>query len=158
MRNCEDTNKTYNSENNVNIQLSRQKDKSEYSSVQRKNLFQWMSSASEQALCEVMKAINPAPYKKLMGPDRARLHALLAAADQVRSALERTGRKNPDQNLSRLEETHELHLAMVASPKMRRSPKREKIALHENVIRRLVERGLSLRQTCGTSSGMSGLR
>lgn len=107
-----------------------------------------MAGASESVLHEVMKGINPASYKKLMGPDGARLHALLVAAEKVRSALERTVRKNPDRDVFRLEETHELHLAMIASPKTRRSPKREKIALHEGVIRKLFERGLSLRQVC----------
>ena len=107
-----------------------------------------MAYASESALHEVMKNINPSPYKKLMGPDGARLHALLAAADKVRSVLERTGRKNPDRDLSRLEETHELHLAMITSPKTRRSPKREKITLHGGVILELFERGFSLRQAC----------
>lgn len=148
MQNSEGRNKTYTQEHNSIIQVNKQKYKDEYSSIQRKELLHWMSNSSESALCEVMKAINPAPYKKLMGPDKARLHALLAAADHVRSTLERTGRKNPDQDLSLLEEAHELHLAMVASPRTRRSPKREKIVLHEGVIRQLFARGLSLRRVC----------
>ena len=111
-------------------------------------MFFWMASAPENVLCEVMKTINPSPYKKLMGPDKARLHALLVAADGVRAALQRTGRKNPDRELDALEETHNLHLDMARQQKRRRSPKREKIALHEGVIRRLFEFGLSLRQIC----------
>ena len=107
-----------------------------------------MANAPENILCEVMKGINPAPYKKLMGPDKARLHALLVAADTVRTTLERTGRKNPDRDLGALEETHALHLGLVRQQRRRRSPKREKIALHEGVIRQLFEHGLSLRQVC----------
>ena len=80
-----------------------------------------------------------------MGPDKARLHALLVSADAVRATLQRTGRKNSDRELGALEETHALHLDMVRQQKRRRSPKREKIALHEGVIRRLFELGLSLR-------------
>lgn len=148
MQNCEDKSKTYIPENNVSIQNQKHTYKTEYNSIQRKFLFHWMSNASEAALCEVMKAINPVHYKKLLGPDKARLHALLVAADRVRSRLERTGRKNSDRDLSGLEEANELHVSMVVALKKRRSPKREKIALHEGVIRQLFARGLSLRQVC----------
>lgn len=107
-----------------------------------------MANAPEAVLCEIMKAINPAPYKKLMGPDKARLHALLVAADTMRSALDRTGRKNPERDLAALYETHELHLELIARPKVRRSPKRKKVALHADEIQRLLTRVLSLRQIC----------
>lgn len=116
-----------------------------------------MASASESALYEVMKSINPAPYKKLMGPDKARLHALLVAADHIRSILERTGRKNPDRDLGAVEETHALHLDMACRPKPRRSPKREKIALHAGAIRQLFQHGLSLRQICAYLKRHAGL-
>ena len=148
MNNHKTENTPYNSENSLIIHVIKQNTKIEYNSIQRRELFLWMASASESALYEVMKSINPAPYKKLMGPDKARLHALLAAADSVRATLERTSRKNPDHELGALEETHSLHLDMVRQQKRRRSPKREKIALHEGVIRRLFELGLSLRQVC----------
>ena len=147
----------YNSKNNFKIQLAKQNNKIEYTSVQRKNTFLWLASVSESTLCEVMKSINPAPYKKLMGPDKARLHALLVAADRVRSTLERTVRKNPDRNLGPVEETHTLHLDMLCQPKRRRSPKREKIALHAGVIRQLFARGLSLRQVCAYLKRHAGL-
>lgn len=116
-----------------------------------------MARSSEITLCEVMKSINPAPYKKLMGPDKARLHALLVAADHVRSTLERTGRKNPDRDLNRLEDAHELHLSMLAPPGTRRSPKREKIVLHEGIIRQLFAKGYSLRQVCRYLKRYAGL-
>lgn len=120
-------------------------------------MFFWMADAPESVLCEVMKSINPAPYKKIMGPDKARLHALLVSADRVQSALELTGRKNPDRNLARLEATHDLHLSMIAPPKTRRSPKREKIALHEGAIRQLFARGYSLREVCRYLKRHAGL-
>lgn len=99
----------------------------------------------ENILCEVMKRINPAPLKKLLGPDKARLHALLASAEAVRSATELTGRKNPEAGLDILRETHGPNLALACRPKKRRCPKREKIALHERVIRQLLAGGCSLR-------------
>jgi hypothetical protein len=105
-----------------------------------------MANAPEDVLCEAMKRINPAPYKKLFGPEKARLHALLAAADEVRSVLGRMGRKNQDRDLARLDEAHQLNLNLACAPKRRRSPKREKIALHEGVIRQLAANGYSLRQ------------
>ncbi|CAK7049973.1 MAG: hypothetical protein DELT_00999 [Desulfovibrio sp.] len=147
----------YNSENNLAIQLTKQKTKTEYTSIQRRDIFLWMASASESVLCEAMKSINPSPYKKLMGPDKARLHALLVAADQVRSTLERTGRKNPDRALELVEETHALHLDMLCRSKRRRSPKREKIALHAGVVSQLFARGLSLRQVCAYLKRHAGL-
>ena len=148
MKNKNEETTPYNSENNLDIQLIKQNTKIKYTSIQRRDVFLWMASASEPVLCEAMKSINPSPYKKLMGPDKAKLHALLVAADQVRSTLERTGRKNPDRDLELVEETHALHLGMLCQPKRRRSPKREKIALHGGVIRQLFDRGLSLRQVC----------
>lgn len=147
----------YKEENTHTIQLSKHHCKIEYSLIQRKKLFFWMADASESVLCEVMKSINPAPYKKFMGPNKARLHALLVSADRVRSALELTGRKNPDRNLARLEETHDLHLSMIAPPKTRHSPKREKIALHAGIIRQLFARGYSLREACRYLKRHAGL-
>ena len=147
----------YNSKNNLDIQLTKQKTKAEYTSIQRRNIFLWMAYASESALCEAMKSINPSPYKKLMGPDKARLHSLLVAADQVRSTLERTGRKNSDHDLELVEETHALHLDMLCRSKRRRSPKREKVALHAGVISQLFARGLSLRQVCAYLKRHAGL-
>ncbi|MCC8194395.1 MAG: hypothetical protein LIP28_07095 [Deltaproteobacteria bacterium] len=94
----------HNSENSICVQTSEQKNKRQYSSIKRQELFFWMANTSEKILCEIMKAINPAPYKKIMGPDLARLHALLVAADEVRSALKLTGRKNSEHDLNRLEE------------------------------------------------------
>ena len=105
-----------------------------------------MSNASENVLLAVMKNINPSPYKKLLGPEEARLHALLAAAEQARNTLERTGRKNQERDLSLLEDSHRLRLEMACRPKQRRSPKREKVALHEGIIRQLAASGYSLRQ------------
>mgnify|MGYP003623575595 CR=1 FL=1 len=116
-----------------------------------------MADASESSLHEVMKNINPSPYKKLMGPDGARLHALLKAAEQVRSSRELPGRRNPDRNLARLEETHDLHLSMLDPPKTRRSSKREKVALHEGIIRQLFARGYSLREVCRYLKHHAGL-
>ena len=135
-----------NSENSNNLQFDEQKYKEQYSSIKRSELFFWMSNASENVLCEVMKRINPAPYKKTMGPDKARLHALLVSAEEVRDALNVTGRKNPERDLGKLEATHRLNLALAARPKRRRSEKREKIALHEGIIRQLLVNGFSLRQ------------
>ena len=157
MINRNDESRTYNSENSHSIQLTKQENKSEYSSIQRRYLFLWMDEASESALHEVMKNINPSPYKKLMGPDGARLHALLVAADTVRATLERPGRKNFDRDLAVLDETHNLHLDMVCQPKRRRSPKREKIALHEGVIRQLFACGLSFRLVCAYLKRHAGL-
>lgn len=138
----------YNSENSDGIQYDIRKNKVQYSSIKRKELLAWMAMMPENVLCEVMKDINPSPFKKTMSRDMARLHALLVAADRVRSALERTDRKNPDRDLAALEESHNLHLALIARPKTRRSPKREKVALHEGVIRQLFVKGYSLRQVC----------
>ena len=107
-----------------------------------------MASAPEETLCEVMQRINPSPYKKLFGLELSRLQALLAAAEQVKEALELTGRKNPERDLEKLEGVHELRMAMLARSKSRPSPKREKVALHEGVIRQLLERDYSLRQIC----------
>jgi hypothetical protein len=148
MKKEHDEETAYNQKNSLVIHFDKHTDKVEYNSIQKQELFSWMAKASENTLCEVMKAINPAPYKKLMGPDKARLHALLVAADRVRSTLERTGRKNPDRDLARMDETHDLHLSMITPPKTRRSPKREKIALHEGIIRQLFAKGYSLRQSC----------
>lgn len=117
----------------------------------------WMASASEQVLCEIMKNLNPAPHKKLMGPDKARLHALLLAAESVRARLERTTRKNHDADLGMLDAAHELHLELITQPKARRSPKREKLALHEWIIRQLFARDLSLRQVCAYLKRHAGL-
>lgn len=132
--------------------------KGEYSSIQRGNILVWMANASEEALCEVMKHINPAPYKKLFGPEKARLYALLAAAEGVRAALALTGRKNHERDLNRLDEAHELRLAIIRRPERRRSPKREKLALHEGVIRRLFAEGFSLRQACEYLRRHAGLK
>jgi len=134
------------SENNFILHNNEHIYKIQYKSIKRQELFYWMAVASENILCEVMKRINPAPYKKTMGPDNARLHALLVAADTVRSALERTGRKNSERDLEHLEESHRLNVDLSCKPKQRRSPKREKLALHEGVIRQLLEKGYSLRQ------------
>lgn len=147
----------YIEENNVEIQLIKRDYKIKYSAIQRQDILLWMANASEDILFEVMKSINPSPYKKLMGPDKARLYALLVAADKVRRTLERTGRKNPHRDLGALDETHALHLDMLLRQKRRRSPKREKIALHEGVIRRLFEHGLSLRQVCAYLKRHAGL-
>ena len=157
MNNDKIENTPYNSKNSLIIQVTKQNTKIEYNSIQRRELFLWMASASESALCEVMKSINPAPYKKLMGPDKARLHALLVAADGVRAALERPGRKNPDRDLGALQETHALHLDMACRSKPRRSPKQEKISLHAGVISQLFARGLSLRQVCAYLKRYAGL-
>ena len=135
-----------NSEHTVNLRIGKHEYKTPYSSIKRQELFYWLANASENVLYEVMKSINPAPYKKTMGPDKARLHALLVAADNIRSALECTGRKNTERDLGRLEESHRLNLALSWKPKQRRSPKREKLALHEGVLRQLLEKGYSLRQ------------
>ena len=116
-----------------------------------------MANAAEATLLEVVKNINPSPYKKLMGTDGARLHALLIAADAVRATLERPGRKNFDRDLSVLDETHNLHLDMLCQPKRRRSPKREKVVLHAGIIRQLFARGLSLRQVCAYLKRHAGL-
>ena len=157
MKSNKNENIPYDSENSLAIQIIKQNSTIEYSSVQRRELFAWMASASESALCEVMKSINPAPYKKLMGSDKARLYALLVAAGHVRSTLGRTGRKNPDRDLEAVEETHALHLDMLCHPKRRRSRKREKIALHAGVISQLFARELSLRQVCAYLKRHAGL-
>jgi hypothetical protein len=148
MNNNKNENSPYNSEDSLAIQITKQHTTIGYNTIKRRELFVWMASASESALCEVMKGINPAPYKKLLGPDKARLHALLVAAEHIRSTLERTGRKNPARDLGAVEETYVLHLDMACRPKPRRSQKREKIALHAGVISQLFARGLSLRQVC----------
>ncbi len=147
----------YIQENISTIHLNKHNNKIEYNSIQKKELFLWMATASENALCEVMKRINPAPYKKLMGPEKSRLHALLVAADTVRSTLDRTGRKNPDRDLARMEEAHDLHMSMITAPKTRRSPKREKVALCEGTIRQLFAKGYSLRQACAYLKRHAGL-
>lgn len=157
MKNSNSENLQYKSEYKGNEQIHHTSSKIGYSSVQRKSLFLWMASASEQVLCEVMKSLNPAPHKKLMGPDKARLHALLVAAEGVRSRLERTTRKNDDADLGMLDAAHELHLEFITQPKARRSPKREKVALHEWIIRQLFARGLSLRQVCTYLKRHAGL-
>ena len=133
-------------ENTDSLQFTEQKYKGQYNSIKKSELFYWMANAPENVLCEIMKRINPAPYKKAMGADKARLHALLVSAEEVRDALTTTGRKNPEHDLGRLEATHRLNLALAARPKRRRSEKREKIALHEGVIRQLLAHGFSLRQ------------
>jgi hypothetical protein len=46
-----------------------------------------------------------------------------------------------------MDETHDLHMSMITPPKTRRSPKREKIALHEGILRQLFAKGYSLRQS-----------
>lgn len=148
----------HNSENIIKKYSDEQKYKIRYSSIKRKELFIWMANASEKTLCEVMKSINPSPYKKIFGPEEARLHALLAAAEQVQNTLERTGRKNPERDLNLLEETHRLRLEMACRPKQRRSPKREKIALHEGIIRQLAAAGYSLRQIAAYLRREAGLK
>ena len=133
-------------ENTDSLQLTEQKYKEQYNSIKRSELFLWMASAPENVLCEIMKRINPAPYKKIMGTEKARLYALLVSAEEVRAALKLTGRKNPEHDLGKLEATHRLNLALASRPKRRQSEKREKIALHEGVIRQLLAHGFSLRQ------------
>lgn len=135
-----------NSENTDILQFNEQNHKVQYSSAKKKDLLFWMANAPENVLCEIMKGINPAPYKKTMGADKACLHALLVSAEEVRDALKITGRKNPEHDLNKLEATHRLNLALAARPQRRRSEKREKIALHEGVIRQLLDHGFSLRQ------------
>lgn len=142
----------------MSIQNSRQIYKGEYSAIQRNKIFVWMANASDDALCEVMKHINPAPYKKLFGPEKARLHALLAAAERVRATLTLTGRKNHERDLDKLDEIHALRLEMIRCPERRRSPKREKLALHEGAIRRLFAEGFSLRQACEYLRRHAGLK
>lgn len=134
------------SENIDNVQSNEQDYTRQYNSIKRSSIFFWMADAPENLLCEVMKRINPAPYKKTMGADKARLYALLVSAEKVRDALKITGRKNPEHDLDKLEATHRLNLALAVRPKRRRSEKREKIALHEGVIRQLLDHGFSLRQ------------
>ncbi len=148
----------HNSEHIVITQYGEQKNTIRYNTIKRKELLVWMANASEKALFEVMKGINPAPYKKLFGPEESRLHALLASAEQVRNTLERSGRKNPERNLDLLEDTHRLRLEMACRPKQRRSPKREKIALHEGIIRQLAAAGYSLRQVTAYLGREVGLK
>ena len=151
-------NLSHNSENTITIHYTEQNNKTRYSSIKRKELLVWMANESSVVLCEVMKNINPSPYKKLFGPEEARLQALLASAEQVRNTLERTGRKNPERSLDTLVETHRLHLEMACRPKQRRSPKREKVALHEGIIRQLAAGGYSLRQVAAYLRRETGLK
>ncbi len=93
----------YIQENTFTIHLNKHKNKIEYNSIQQKELFLWMATASENAICEVMKRINPSPYKKLMGPEKSRLHALLVAAD-IQRRTDLNGVRLSVQSLSPMEQ------------------------------------------------------
>jgi len=108
--------------------------------------FNWFANAPNHLKLEVMKRINPAPYKKLNLPaEVARLQALVAAIDAVRSNFCLTNRKNYNRDLEPLAEAHELRVAFIQTKKQRKSVKKEQVALHAETIQQLLAEGLSWR-------------
>lgn len=132
----------------TNIHSGKQGHKTLYNNQQKKELLLWFASTSEKLQLAVMNRINPAPYKSFLTKDEARMQALLQAADIVRSAQVLTGRKSPEQDLAAHDAAHMLRVEIVRSMRGRKSPKKEKVWMHTELIQKLFADGLSLRQVC----------
>lgn len=75
-----------------------------------KDLLAWFAAAPSETRLEVMRRLNPKPFRKMGSPEEARLYALLASVEEVRKTLALTERKNTEAGLSSLEDAHELRL------------------------------------------------
>lgn len=111
-----------------------------------KELLTWFASVPFETRLEVMRRLNPKPFRKTKTPEEARLYALLAATDEVRKTLALTERKNTGHDLSSLDDAHELRLETITALRRKKAPLRRKLELHAGTLQKLADEGCSLRQ------------
>jgi len=133
-------------QNTNNIQNKTQQQTLQYTITQRREILRWLADAPDNDVCAVMERINPTPYRKFLPPEEARLQALLAAADTVRSAGLLTDRKNSAHDLDKLDAAHDLRVAMLMKKSRKKSPTLEKVVLRAGLIKKLRAQRLSWRK------------
>ena len=111
-----------------------------------KDLLAWFAAAPSETRLEVMRRLNPKPFRKMGSPEEARLYALLASVEEVRKTLALTERKNTEAGLYSLEDAHELRLETITALRRKKAPLRRKLELHAGTLQKLADEGCSLRQ------------